>query len=85
MGNPGGAAVGGRNGASGMNYSDANDAFYIYSFKVLPVLQINDKISVKGEIRFADRDVFGLTNRVLTGGRMIDAYTVYMEYVSPVG
>ncbi len=88
MGAPGGAAVGGE-GSSG--YSDANDAFYIYSFKILPVLQINDKISVKGELRFADRDVFGISNRVLEasdgriGGRVIDAYTVYMEYISPVG
>ncbi|MEK6197088.1 MAG: hypothetical protein N2B58_02790, partial [Desulfobacterales bacterium] len=59
MGAPGGAAVYGE-GSPG--YSDSNDAFYIYSFKILPVLQINDKISVKGEIRFADRDVFGVSN-----------------------
>jgi len=88
LGAPGQAAVGGE-GSSG--YSDANDAFYIYSFKILPVLQINDKISVKGELRFADRDVFGISNRVLEasdgriGGRVIDAYTVYMEWMSPVG
>jgi len=89
LGAPGAAAVGGVVGSS--SYSDSSDAFYIYSFKVLPVLQINDKVSVKGELRFADRDVFGISNRVLQasggtlGGRVIDAYTVYMEYVSPVG
>ena len=38
------------------------DPFYIYSFKLLPVLQVNDKIALKGEFRFADRDVFGLTD-----------------------
>ena len=69
----------------------SNDAFYIYSFKILPVLQINDKIAVKGELRFADRDVFGLTNTVFqlsdgkAGGRIMDTYTVYMEWMSPVG
>ena len=56
MGNPGSASVKGR--------SDSPDAFYIYSFKILPVLQINDKIAVKGQIRFADRDVFGRTDTV---------------------
>jgi hypothetical protein len=78
--------------------SDSPDAFYIYSFKVLPVLQINDKISVKGELRFADRDVFGLTNTLEglygtdlvdeetgTGGRIMDVYHLYMEWMSPVG
>jgi hypothetical protein len=88
LGAPGAAAVGGEGSSS---FSDSSDAFYIYSFKILPVLQINDKVAVKGELRFADRDVFGISNRVLEasdgriGGRVIDAYTVYMEYVSPVG
>lgn len=41
---------------------DSADAFYIYSFKLLPTLQINDKIAMKGEFRFADRDVFGATD-----------------------
>jgi hypothetical protein len=88
LGIPGGAAV--------QNDSDAPDAFYIYSFKVLPTLQINDKISMEAEIRFADRDVFGWTDTSLTpvvvdgsvlknSGRLIDTYTLWMNWVSPWG
>ena len=90
MGQPGKASVKGR--------SDSNDAFYIYSFKVLPVLQVNDKIAVKAQLRFADRDVFGLTDTAEglygtglageetgTGGRIMDVYHLYMEWMSPVG
>ncbi len=70
------------------------DAFYIYSFKLLPTLQVNDKISMHGEFRFADRDVFGLTDRAQfnpvstaddLGGRVIDTYTLYMQWMSPWG
>ncbi len=71
------------------------DAFYIYSFKILPVLQVNDKISMKGEFRFADRDVFGLTDIPKvdctyvsssdTGGEVMDIYHLYMEWMSPLG
>ncbi|MDH3392151.1 MAG: hypothetical protein OEL85_10190, partial [Desulfobulbaceae bacterium] len=85
LGSPGGADV--------QNEYDSNDAFYIYSFKVLPTLQINDKVSVKGEIRFADRDVFGLTNSKFEveglsnnpAGRVADIYQLYMEWMSPIG
>jgi hypothetical protein len=85
---PGGAAV-----QEAPGIGDANDAFYIYSFKVLPVLQVNDKIAMKGEFRFADRDVFGLTDNTKfnpvsssdTGGRIIDTYQLYMEWTSPWG
>jgi len=41
---------------------ETSDAFYIYSFKINPVLQVNDKIAMKGEIRFADRTTFGLSD-----------------------
>ena len=66
-------------------YDDNSDDFMIHSFKILPVLQVNDKVSVKGQLRFADRDVFGLTDTSLDGGRQIDAYNVYMEWISPIG
>lgn len=65
--------------------ADSNDDFYIYSFKLLPTLAVNDKINMKGELRFADRDVFGLTDRDLEGGRQIDTYLLYMEWMSPWG
>jgi hypothetical protein len=72
--------------------NNSSDDFYIYSFKILPVLQVNDKIAVKGELRFADRDVFGLTDTAFSsgfandpGGRQIDTYHLYMEWMSPIG
>jgi hypothetical protein len=107
LGHPGGAAV-----VQDSYGREAADAFYIYSFKILPVLQVNDKIAVKGELRFADRDVFGLTNNakispvynpgaialahpaasvpsylgaIDTGGRVIDTYHLYLEWMSPWG
>ena len=83
-------------GAAIQTDSNQSDAAYIYSFKVLPDLRVNDKISVKGEIRFADRDIFGWTDTGLTpviendkvlknSGRLIDTYQLYMEWVSPWG
>ena len=64
---------------------DTNDAFYIYSFKILPTLQINDKVAVKGELRFADRNVWGFNDVSKPGGRYIDTYQLYLEYESPIG
>jgi hypothetical protein len=75
-GGPGGAAVNGAPGAS-------NDAFYVYSFKILPVLQVNDKIAMKGELRFVDRGVLGATD--LGQSTNMKLYTVYMEWTSPYG
>jgi hypothetical protein len=74
-------------GADAYDVSDGNDAFYIYSFKILPVLQINDKISMKGEIRFDDRTVFGdgTSSGAGASSRDADFKHVYMEWVSPWG
>ncbi len=79
LGLPGGADV--------RDQSNGNDAFYIYSFKILPVLQVNDKISMKGEIRFIDRAVLGsgLGGGSINSDRDADFKHVYMEWVSPWG
>jgi hypothetical protein len=82
MGGPGGAAI---QGDGGQTVSDAPDAWYIYSFKILPVLQVNDKISMKGEIRFADRCIFGTSCGSSADLRDADIKHVYMEWVSPWG
>jgi hypothetical protein len=81
----GGAIIGNANGSQRAElYEEAGtDAFYLHSFKILPVLQVNDKISVKGEIRFADRDVYGGSD--LSDGRTIDTHKIYMEWMSPLG
>ena len=79
-------------GGASLNDQTGTDAFYIYSFKILPTLQVNDKISMEAEFRFADRDVFGATDTSLfqvdgtsKAGRMIDTYTLWMNWVSPFG
>jgi hypothetical protein len=84
-------------GGASLDRETGTDAFYIYSFKILPTLQINDKISMEAEIRFADRDVFGATDTGLSpvlspsggilknSGRLIDTYTLWMNWVSPFG
>ena len=64
---------------------DNTDAWYIYSFKILPVLQVNDKISMKGEVRFADRCVFGTSCGSSSSERDADFKHVYMEWVTPYG
>lgn len=71
------------------------DPFYLYNVKINTDLQVNDKISVKGEFRFADRTVLGATDVAQInplpnatrdfGGRPVDTYLLYMEWMSPFG
>jgi len=79
---PGGAAI-------QVSQGDANDAWYLYSFKILPVLQVNDKIAMKGEIRFVDRCISGTSCGTGPGqgeaSRDADFKHVYMEWTSPWG
>ncbi|MCK5480806.1 MAG: hypothetical protein KAJ06_06655 [Gammaproteobacteria bacterium] len=82
-GTSGGSGAAG--GADVQGIHDNTDAFYIYSFKILPVLQVNDKISVKGELRFADRCIFGKDCGSESGDRDMDIKHVFMEWTSPIG
>jgi hypothetical protein len=82
MGGPGGAAI---QGSGGSTFSESPDAWYIYSFKILPVLQVNDKIAMKGEIRFVDRCITGTSCTSDAGQRDADFKHVYMEWTSPWG
>ncbi|MDX1776567.1 MAG: hypothetical protein R3297_08285, partial [Desulfobulbales bacterium] len=79
--------LGAGGGAAVNDQSDGNDAFYIYSFKILPVLQVNDKISMKGELRIADRSILGGDDIYGSNPQDKDAhyYHVYMEWISPLG
>ena len=83
LGNAGDANVWGDYAPLG--FQKGSDAFYIYSFKILPVLQVNDKIAMKGEIRFEDRTVFGESATKSASGRNADFKHVYMEWMSPFG
>lgn len=75
---------------------NGSDAFYFHSFVMNPTLKINDNITMKADIRLADRDVWGLddaantvggtmTNAGNSTGRVIDVRQIYMEYMSPIG
>jgi hypothetical protein len=85
--NPGGAGIisGSNIDGEGLNLDPASDAWYLYSFKILPVLQINDKIAVKGEIRFVDRNISGTSGTSDAGLRDADFKHIYMEWTSPWG
>jgi len=95
LGNAGDANVWGNQAVPelGLDLKEGTDAFYIRSFKILPVLQVNDKIAMKGEIRIEDRNVAGLDGKSAEGangalednGRNADFKHVYMEWVSPWG
>ncbi len=65
--------------------ADSNDAWYLYSFKILPVLQVNDKIALKGELRFIDRCVSGTSCGSSASERDVDFKQLYMEWTSPWG
>ena len=97
-GAPFGAAVNPRSvNASEFGGPAGADAAYIYSFKILPVLQVNDKIAMKGELRFVDRSVLGWSDLGREGSSVIPErlqagqdtnmklYHVYMEWTSPYG
>ena len=71
----------GQAGGANPFYETGSDAFWIHSFKVLPTLQINDKVAVKGEIRFIDRHVWGAEGST----KDINTYHLYLEYMSPIG
>jgi hypothetical protein len=86
-----GAYISNANGDTGdgghveINTSEGNDDFYIHTFKILPVLQVNDKIAVKGELRFIDREIFGHRINTGTKGAEFNTYHLYMEWMSPLG
>ncbi|MBU0909185.1 MAG: hypothetical protein KKA54_12835 [Proteobacteria bacterium] len=82
---------------AGLNpYDDeaGTDSAWLHTFIIKPKLQVNDKITMFSELRFARYNVWGTDN---DGGAAnnsdlyandqnnIDVYTLYMEYMSPVG
>jgi len=78
----------------------STDSAWLHTFIVKPQLQVNDKITVFSELRFARYNVWGggnnyggdtgkspsdITNIDDREQSNIDVYTLYMEYMSPVG
>lgn len=51
-----------------------------------PTLKVNDKISMKADIRFLkDTDFGGDNGEMHIGEREVDVHKIYMEYMSPIG
>jgi len=67
-------------------YNDeaGTDSAWLHTFIIKPKLQVNDKISMFSELRFARYNVWGNQDDA-ADGQTIDVYTLYMEYMSPVG
>ncbi len=70
------------------------DSAWLHTFIIKPKLQVNDKIAMFSELRFARYNVWGTDNNYGTASNSdlyandqnnIDVYTLYMEYLSPVG
>mgnify|MGYP003573742443 CR=1 FL=1 len=67
------------------------DSFWMHSFKTDMTMNVGDKIAIKRQLRFADRDYWGRGATTaagdlnVQGGRQIDVRKLYMEYDSPIG
>ena len=71
-----------------------SDAAWVHTFLMKPTLKVNDKITMKADIRFAKDADFGDSNNDgnvngdldwKDGSRGVDIHKIYMEYMSPVG
>lgn len=73
------------------------DSFWFHTFITDMVMNVGDNVKVRGQLRFADRNIFGHTNgdasettpaafeANLASGRTIDNSLIYMDYDSPIG
>ncbi|MCK5615496.1 hypothetical protein KAR91_77245, partial [Candidatus Pacearchaeota archaeon] len=74
------------NAAGANNEEPGADSFYQHDFRMYPVLKVNDKISMFGDIRLASTGVWGTgTNFYDSGNQGVTANKIYMEYEAPVG
>ena len=90
-------------GQSGKNASDdggfdpydddaGTDSAWVHTFLFKPIMKVNDKVTVKSEIRFAKDSDFGDGNNGGTTGKSdadldvdLDVHKIWMEYKSPIG
>ena len=75
---------------AGTTENPGADSAWYHDFRLYPVLKVNDKISMLADIRLASTSVWGGpdtadTSNTTTGGRIMDAHKIYMEYESPIG
>ncbi len=63
----------------------ATSSWYQHDFRIYPTLKVNDKITMKSEVRLADSSVWGTSNETAAANRDVDINKLYMEYESPIG
>jgi hypothetical protein len=63
----------------------ASSSWYQHNFRMFPVLKVNDKVTMKSEVRLADDSVWGTTSESVAANRDVDIHKLYMEYDSPLG
>jgi hypothetical protein len=82
------------NGTQSMNpYDDEAGSMsgWNHTFMFKPTLKVNDKITVKADIRFLKDTDWGVsaanddTNKGIGSTRSSDIHKIYMEYMSPIG
>jgi|GEM_PF-656766 len=72
-----------------------SDAYFAHEFKILPKLVVNDKVTIFGDVRLIDTQIWGAQddtpgqNATTTGGNNnghgLDINKLYMDYLSPIG
>jgi hypothetical protein len=63
--------------------TEGADAYWFHSFYLYPTLKVNDNITMNGQFRFIDRDVWG--SGFDTSQDTMRVYQLWMDYASPVG
>jgi hypothetical protein len=66
-----------------------SDAYWMHTFQIKPTMKVNDKISMKADIRMFKESPFGTTSEdgqsYNDEGNGFDIDKLWMEYMSPIG
>ena len=79
-------------GAGFNPYDDehSSDSYWVHTFIMKPTLKVNDKITMKADVRALKDTDWGSTggttsSQGIAGDRDLDIHKIYMEYMSPIG
>jgi hypothetical protein len=65
-----------------------SDSGWVHTFLMKPTLKVNDKITMKADLRFLKDTDWGTTgagSMGIKGERDMDIHKIWMEYMSPIG
>jgi len=62
-----------------------SDAYWMHTFQMLPNLAVNDKVTLKSDVRLRKEARFGVAAEDAGNGAAVDFNKIYMDYASPVG